>query len=44
MEVPAKWTVEVTEKSLKERDNKEKERLNRRRNIIVSELPESKKL
>ena len=39
---PEKRTVEeVIEKSLKER---EKERLNRRRNIIVFKLPESKKL
>ena len=44
MEAPDKRTVgEVIEKSLKERDNEEKERLNRRRNIIVFELPESKK-
>ena len=42
MEAPEKRTVEeVMEKSLK--DNEEKERLNRRRNIIVFELPESKK-
>ena len=43
METPEKRTVqEVIEKSLKERDNELKERLNRR-NIIVFELPESKK-
>ena len=34
---------EVIAKSLKERDNEEKERQSRRRNIIVFELPESKK-
>ena len=43
METPEQRTVEVIEESLKERDNEEKERLNRRRNIIVFELPESKK-
>ena len=43
MKAPEKRTVgEVIEKSQKERDN-EKERLNRRRNIIVFGLPESKK-
>ena len=43
MNTPEKRTVEeVIAKSLKERDN-EKERQNRRRNIIVFELPESKK-
>ena len=44
MNTPEKRTVEeVIAKSLKERDNEEKERQNRRRNIIVFELPESKK-
>ena len=44
MDTPQKRTVEeVIAKSLKERDNQEKERQNRRRNIIVFELPESKK-
>ena len=44
MEIPEKRTVEdVIEKSLKERENEEKEWLNRRRNIIVFELPEWKK-
>ena len=44
MEAPENRTVkEVIEKSLKERDNEEKERQNRRRNLIVFELPESKK-
>ena len=44
MDTPEKRTVEeVIAKSLKERDNEEKERQNRRRNIIVFELPESKK-
>ena len=39
-----KRTVEdVVEKSLKDRDSEEKERQNRRRNIIIFELPESKK-
>ena len=43
MEAPENRTVkEVIEKSLKERDN-EKERQNRGRNLIVFELPESKK-
>ena len=43
MDTPEKRTVEeVIVKSLKERDN-EKERHNRRRNLIVFELPESKK-
>ena len=38
-----KSTVEeVIASSLKERDNEEKERLIRRKNIIVFELPESK--
>ena len=44
MEAPEKRTVdEVIEKPLKKRDNGEKERLSRRRNIIIFELPESKK-
>ena len=44
MDTPEKRTVEeVIAKTLKERDNKEKERQNRRRNIIIFELPESKK-
>ena len=44
MDTPEKGTVEeVIAKSLKERDNEEKERQNRRRNIIVFELSESKK-
>ena len=44
MEVQEKRTVEdVLQKSLKKKDNGEKERLNRR-NIIVFELPGSKKL
>ena len=44
MDTPEKRTVEeVIAKSLKERDNEEKERQKRRRNIIVFELPESKK-
>ena len=44
MDTPEKRTVEeVIAKSLKERDNEEKERQNRRRNIIVFELPESKR-
>ena len=44
MDTPEKRTVEeVIVKSLKERDNEEKERQNRRRNIIVFELSESKK-
>ena len=34
---------EVVEKSLKDRDSEEKERQNRRKNIIIFELPESKK-
>ena len=38
-----KKVEDVIEKSLKERDNEEKEQLNRRRNIIVFKLPESKK-
>ena len=43
MEAPEKRTVEeFIEKLLKERDNEEKERQNRR-NIIVFELPELKK-
>ena len=43
MDTPEKRTVqEVIVKSLKEKDNEEKERQNRRRNIIVFELPESK--
>ena len=44
MDTPEKRTVqEVTAKSLKGRGNQEKERQNRRRNIIVFELSESKK-
>ena len=44
MDTPEKRIVEeVIAKSLKERDNEEKKRQNRRRNIIVFELPESKK-
>ena len=44
MEAPETRTVkEVIEKLLKERDSEEKERQNRRKNIIVFELPESKK-
>ena len=45
MDTQEKRTVdeEVIAKSLKERDNEEKERQNRRRNIIVFELPKSKK-
>ena len=43
VDTPEKKTVEeVTAKSLKERDN-EKERQNRGRNILVFDLPESKK-
>ena len=39
-----KRTVEeVVEKSLKDKDSEEKERQNRRKNIIIFELPESKK-
>ena len=39
-----KRTVEeVVKKSLKDRDNEEKEWQNRRKNIIIFELPESKK-
>ena len=38
-----KTVEEVVEKSLKERDNEEKERQNRRKNIIIFGLPESKK-
>ena len=44
MDTPEKRTVEeVIAKSLKERDNGKKKRQNRRRNIIIFELPESKK-
>ena len=44
MDTSEKRTVEeVITKSLKERDKDEKERQNRRRNIIVFELPKSKK-
>ena len=44
METPEKTTFqEVIEKSLKERESEEKERQNRRKNIIVFELPESTK-
>ena len=44
MGTPEKRTVEdVIEKSLKERGNEEKEWLKKRRNIVVFELPESKK-
>ena len=44
IEVPETRTIEeVIEKLLMERDNEEKERQNRRRYIIVFELPESKK-
>ena len=44
METPEKRIVEeVIAKSLKERDNEEKERQNRRRNILAFELLESKK-
>ena len=41
METPEKRTVEVIEKQLRDREN-EKERQNRRNNIIVFGLPESK--
>ena len=44
MDTPEKRTVEeVITKSLKERDKEGKERQNRRRNIIIFELPQSKK-
>ena len=44
IEAPEKRTVGgVMEGPLKKRDNGEKERLSRRRNIIIFELPESKK-
>ena len=44
MDILEKRTVqEVIANSLKERDNEEKERQSRRRNLIVFELPESKK-
>ena len=44
VELEKRIVEEVIEKSLNERDNEEKEKLNRRRNITVFELSESKKL
>ena len=44
VELEKRIVKEVIEKSLNERDNEEKEKLNRRRNITVFELSESKKL
>ena len=44
MDIPEKRIAkDVISKSLTERANEEKERQNRRRNIIVFELPELKK-
>ena len=43
METPGKKTVEEEiERQLRDRENEEKDRQNRRNNIIVFELPESK--
>ena len=44
VELEKRILKEVIEKSLNKRDNEEKEKLNRRRNITVFELSESKKL
>ena len=45
MDISEKGTVEeVIEKSLKNRESEEKDRQNRRKNIIIFGLPESKKI
>ena len=43
MDISEKRTVEVIEKSLKNRESEENDRQNRRKNIIIFGLPESKK-